>query len=144
MVLLRLNLPKAVVLTLEFSLLLYKTYINKTFNLAWRQGIKLSFCEVKILSTYFRISYDPKFLVVFQLLRHLTYTIFITNNRSLFQCGEKKTWQNVEKSKKYYETHYLQNFLLDFMFSLTTKFVKNSHIQGRVFTNFLKNVLQQT
>ena len=33
-----------------------------------------------------------------------------------------------QKFSKYYETDCLQDFLLFFMFLLTTQFVKNSHI----------------
>ena len=32
------------------------------------------------------------------------------------------------KNSKYYETDYLQNYLLLFMVSLTAKLVKNTHI----------------
>ena len=40
----------------------------------------------------------------------------------------KKNLAKHWKVSKYYETDCLQNFLLLFMFLLTTKFVKNSHI----------------
>ena len=45
---------------------------------------------------------------------------------------------------KYYDTDWLQNFLLLFMFASTTKFVKNSHISARLISTFLKNVLKQS
>ena len=38
-----------------------------------------------------------------------------------------------QKVSKYYETGCLQNFLLLFIFLLTTEFVKNSHVWARIF-----------
>ena len=48
------------------------------------------------------------------------------------------------KVSKYYQTDSLQNIFLLFMFLITTTFVKNSHISGRILFIFLKNVLDQT
>ena len=49
-----------------------------------------------------------------------------------------------QKVSKYYENDYLQNVLSLFMFLLTAKFVKNSHIWGGIYFIILKNVLKQT
>ena len=48
--------------------------------------------------------------------------------------------ENVSK----HENDCEQNFLLFFMFLLMTKFVKKSHILGRIYFLFLKNVLKQS
>ena len=53
--------------------------------------------------------------------------MFICKNRTCFTCGEKKLIKH-PKVSKFYEPGCLQNFILLFMFLLTVKLVKNSHI----------------
>ena len=48
------------------------------------------------------------------------------------------------KVLKYYETGCLQKFPLLFMFLLTVKLVKNSHIYTSIFFIFLESLLKQT
>ena len=69
--------------------------------------------------------------------------MFISNNLPSFHLRWKKNLVKYWKVSKDAETDCLQNFLFLFMFLLTAKFVKNSHIQSRTFFIFLKNVLKQ-
>ena len=48
------------------------------------------------------------------------------------------------KVSKYHETDYMQNFVLLFMFLLTSNFAKNNDICSRIFFIFLKDVRNQT
>ena len=73
----------------------------------------------------------------------LVYTILITNNRPSFQLWWKENLGNLQQVSKYYEKDCLQIFLLLFMSLLPTKFVKNSHMWGKIYFIFLKNVLKQ-
>ena len=68
--------------------------------------------------------------------------MFISNSQPSHNLWEK---ENLVKGKvsKYYETDCLQRFVLLFMFPLTTKFVKNSHIWARISFLFLKSVLKK-
>ena len=50
----------------------------------------------------------------------------------------------LQQVSKYDEKDCLQIFLLLFMSLLPIKFVKNSHILGKIYFIFLKNVLKQT
>ena len=70
--------------------------------------------------------------------------MIIRNTRTLFRLWWKENLVKHPKVSKYYETDCLQNFLLFFMFLLTVKLVKNIHIEARIFSVFLKNVLKQT
>ena len=70
--------------------------------------------------------------------------MFISNDCPSFHLWWKKNLVKHWKVSKYYETDYLENFLLLFMFLLTSKFVRNSHIEVRIFFIFLKNILKQT
>ena len=66
--------------------------IDKIFILAGRQGSNSSkFWD-------FKLSY-----VVPQLVKQLAYTMFITNNRALFQLGWKENLVKHQKVSKYYE-----------------------------------------
>ena len=58
--------------------------IDKAFILAGGVGARLSFYEIQTVSRYFLISEDPKSQVVWQLVRQLVYTMFISNNRTSF------------------------------------------------------------
>ena len=77
-------------------------------------------------------------------MRQLVYTIVISNNRVLFHLWWKKNLVKLQQVSKYYEKDCLQVFLLLLMPLLKTKFVKNSHILGKICLIFLKNVLKQT
>ena len=61
-----------------------------------------------------------------------------------FHLWWKKHLVKHQKVSKYFETDFLQSFLLLFMFLLTAKFVKNSHILARIFFIFLKNAPKRT
>ena len=93
---------------------------------------------------YFLIFWDPKSWVVRQLVIQLVCPMFISNNRTSFQFWWKENLVKHRKVSKYYETDCLQNFLLHFLFLLTTNFVKNSDILAKIFCNFLESVLNQT
>ena len=77
-------------------------------------------------------------------MRQLVYTIIISNNRPWFHLWWKENLGKLQQVSKYYEKDCLQIFLLLFMSLLPTKFVKNSHIWGKIYFIFLKNVLKQT
>ena len=77
-------------------------------------------------------------------MKQLVYTMFISNNRPSFHLWWKKNLVKHWKVSKYYETNCLQNFLLLFMFLLTTKFVKNSDVPATILFLFIKIVLNQT
>ena len=77
-------------------------------------------------------------------MRQLVYTILISNNRPSFHLWWKENLAKLQQVSKYYEKDCLQIFLLLFMSLLPTKFVKNSHIWGKIYLIFLKNVLKQT
>ena len=70
--------------------------------------------------------------------------MFITNKLPSFHLWWKENLVKHRKTSKYYETDYLENILLPFIFLLTTNFVKTSHIQTKKFLIFLKNILNQT
>ena len=48
------------------------------------------------------------------------------------------------RSPKFYENDSLQNFLLPFMFLLTAKFARDTHIWIRIFFFVVKNLLKQS
>ena len=77
-------------------------------------------------------------------MRHLVYTILISNNRPSFHLCWKENLGKLQQVSKYYGKDCLQIFLLLFMSFLPTKFVKNSHIWVKIYFIFLKNVLKQT
>ena len=77
-------------------------------------------------------------------MRQLVYTMFISNNRPSFHLWWKENLAKLQQVSKYYEKDCLQIFLLLFMSLLPTKFVKNSHIWGKIYFIFLKNMLKQT
>ena len=55
--------------------------------------------------------------------------------------------ENLVKYRKvliYYQTDYLQNIVLLFLFLLVTNFVKNSHISDKIFYIFQRTVLNPT
>ena len=111
--------------------------------MAGRLGTRLSFYEVWTLSICFLISWDPISQVFQQLVRQLVYTIFVSNTRPSFDLWWKKNLVKHWKVSKRYEKGFLLNFLLLFMFLLTNKFFKNSHIQARILFVFLKNIVKQ-
>ena len=77
-------------------------------------------------------------------MRQLVYTILISNNRPSFHLWWKQNLGKLQQVSNYFEKDCLQIFLLLFLFLLPTKFVKNSHIWGKIYFIFLKNVLKQT
>ena len=70
--------------------------------------------------------------------------MFISNNRTSFHLWWKKNFVKHRKFSKCYETYCLEYFLLLFMFLLTAKLVKESHIYSRILCIFLQNILKQT
>ena len=77
-------------------------------------------------------------------MRQLVYTILISNNRPSFHLWWKENLVKLQQISKYYEKDCLHIFLLLLMSWLKTKFVKKSHICGKIYFIFLKNVLKQT
>ena len=77
-------------------------------------------------------------------MRQLVYTILISNNCSSLHLWWTENLGKLQQVSKYDEKDCLQIFLLLFMSLLPTKFVKNSHIWGKIYLIFLKNVLKQT
>ena len=77
-------------------------------------------------------------------MSQLVYTILISNNRPSFQLWWKENLEKLQQISKYCEKDCLQIFLLLLMSWLKTKFVKKSHIWGKIYFIFLKNVLKQT
>ena len=77
-------------------------------------------------------------------MRQLVYTILINNNRPSFHLWWNKNLGKLQQVSKYYEKDCLRTCLFLFMSLLPTTFVKNSHICGKIYFTFLKNVLKQT
>ena len=77
-------------------------------------------------------------------MRQLVYTILISNNRASFHLWWNENLGKLQQVSKYYGKDCLQIFLLLLMSLLKTKFLKNSHIWGKIYLIFLKNVLKQT
>ena len=77
-------------------------------------------------------------------MRQLVYTILISNNCSSLHLWWTENLVKLQQVSKYDEKDCLQIFLLLLMSLLETKFVKNSHILGKIYLIFLKNVLKQT
>ena len=77
-------------------------------------------------------------------MRQLVYTILISNNCSSLHLWWTENLVKLQQVSKYDEKDCLQIFFLLFMSLLPTKFVKNSHIWGKIYFIFLKNVLKQT
>ena len=77
-------------------------------------------------------------------MRHLVYTILISNNRPSFHLWWKENLEKLQQVSKYYGKDCPQIVLLLLMSLLPTKFVKNSHIWDKIYFIFLKNVLKQT
>ena len=67
----------------------------------------------------------------------------MSNNRPSFHLWRRKNLVKHEKVSKYYENDCLQNLLSLFMSLLTAKFVRNSHIDARIYFFFLKNVVRK-
>ena len=70
--------------------------------------------------------------------------MFISNNCGSFHFWWRENLAKHQKVSKYYESDFLQIFLLLFMSLLTAPIVKSSHIWARIYFIFLKNVLKQT
>ena len=77
-------------------------------------------------------------------MRQLVYTILISNNCSSLHLWWTENLVKLQQVSKYDEKDCLQIFLLLLMSLLETKFVKNSHILGKIYLIFLKNVLKKT
>ena len=77
-------------------------------------------------------------------MRQLVYTILISKNRTSFHLWWNENLGKLQQVSKYYGKDCLQIFLLLLMSLLKTKFVKNSHIWGKIYLTFLKNELKQT
>ena len=60
-----------------------------------------------------------------------------------FTCGEKKIKKH-QKVSKYFKSYCPEDFVLLFIFLLTAKVVKTSHIYASISSLFLKIVLEQT
>ena len=97
---------------------------------------KLSFYDVLTLFTSFK-SFGNSW-------GNWHVTCLISNNCPSFHLLWEENLVKHQKDSKYYEHGSLQNFLLLFMFLLTTYFVKNNHIKARIYFIFLKNALNQT
>ena len=78
--------------------------INKFFHLTGRLGTRLSFFGGLALSSCFLISKGPKSYVVRQLLRHVLYTMFLSNNRASFQLWWKESLVKHQKVSKDHAT----------------------------------------
>ena len=59
-------------------------------------------------------------------------------------CTLGYQWKKNREISKYYEKDCLQRFLLLVRSLLIAKFVKKSHISGRTYFIFRKNILEQT
>ena len=68
----------------------------------------------------------------------------LSNNRTSLHLCSKQNFLNDQKVSKCYEAYCLEYFLLLFMFLLTAKLVKDSHIYPTILFIFLQNVLKQT
>ena len=55
---------------------------------------------------------DPKSYVVWQLVRQLIYSMFVSNNGAFFQLWWNENLVKHQKVSHYYQNDYLQNFLL--------------------------------
>ena len=77
-------------------------------------------------------------------MRQLVCTMFISNNHASFHLWRKGCLEKHQRVSKYFENDCLQNVLLRYMSLLIAKSVKNSHIQARIYSIFLKHVLKQT
>ena len=77
-------------------------------------------------------------------MRLLIDTMFISNNLPSLHFLWMENFAKHRNASKYYEIDCLQNFLLLFMFLLTTKFVKNSDVPATILFLSIKIVLNQT
>ena len=77
-------------------------------------------------------------------MRELVYTILISNNRPSFHLWWNESLGKLQQVSKYAQKDCLLIFLLLLMSLLETKFFKSSHILGKIYLIFLKNVLKQT
>ena len=77
-------------------------------------------------------------------MRQLVCIMFISKKSHILSFVVKRKFGKHRKVSNYYETDWLQIFLLIFMFLLRTNFVKNSHIKARIFFSFLKSMLNET
>ena len=66
-------------------------------------------------------------------MRKLVDTIFISNNRQLFNLWSKDLLAKRRKGSKYYENDCLLNFRLLFMCLLIPQIVVMSHILARIY-----------
>ena len=106
----------------------FSSSINKTFIFAGGLGAGLSFYGVWAVSWYFLISWDPKCMVVWQLVWQLVYTMFISHSRTLFHLWWKEYLVEHRKVWKYYETDCLKYFMFLFMLLLAAEMVKKNLI----------------
>ena len=105
---------------------------------------KLAYHSIK-LEQFLNFSYFCKIIILTQqFLRQLRYTKFISNNRTSLHFWCKENLVKHQRVWKYYENDCLQNFLSYFTSLLRPKFPKNSRIQARNYSIFLKNVLKVT
>ena len=95
-------------------------------------------------SSFYDVWHFLEVLSRLAIVRQLTCTMFISNNRPSFHLRCIETLVKYQRVSKYYEHDFLQNCLLFFMFLLTTYFVNSNHIKAKIFSIFLKNALNQT
>ena len=76
---------------------------------------------------------------MWQLVRQLLYTMFITNNHASFHLWQKENLVKYQKVSKCYVRDCLQNFILLFIFLLTALVVKNSLSLAGIYFIFPKN-----
>ena len=108
----------------------YETFLLiLTKFLFWHGGCALDLHSMRFRHfLIFLISLVPKYYVVQLFVRQLLYTMFISNNLPFFCLWWKENLVKHRKFWKYYQTDYLQNMFLLFLFLLTNNFVENSHI----------------
>ena len=84
-----------------FLLIFHEYWQN--FHFRDRLSNRLQFYEVLRSSWYFLISKDPKSYVIWQLVRKLVDTMFITNNPDFSHLWRKENLINHQNVSKYYD-----------------------------------------
>ena len=93
--------------------------INKIFILAATLSSRLLLSEVLRLSWYYLISWDAKFYVIWQLVRQLEYTMFISNDLGRFYLRFKENLAKHLKVSTYYGNCYQVRRMLAYFWNLS-------------------------